>query len=577
MSGQWERLHISSKTGSPPALLYRYITTTSGYELYMTDLTNIWSEHMTRQAIIEKADKYEATIDPSEDPEQFRILLQTIGNALQNKPETRTTLLKQNSRSNILELITSTNLPAPLAPLTWKLDLCKEPQSSITSHLLLPLIHAEAQREVHQKTLIDQLIKKDWVLGKLFDKIEVIGLDLSTVFPGMSGLRPGRKGTTLAQAAKYIKGVAPFNETAWLDEICESSADVNLAAKIISEISGSKPSKLHPPPDAWWETLPTTSDDLTCPLSAPCEKGEGEVEPRRSNHNTRMDINSGTETEDDDEDDKFERQETSPRLKRAMEEANQAAAPRKEDQKTDKEPGLNPSHPSQQKVPQRPSRGLGMIGGKNKPTKQPSPQPSLPPRDATPSSHPAQAHSVDEPLIDEDQTDSGSDQDDQNSSPLAKTITPQDLSAKPRGLGVIGGKKKEKQPIPTTQCTSPQPSGSKPRGDNSPKTPPLPEAKTKRAGKLGVIGGKASRREIDTSPPRIEATSSQAGGAGTHLETPNVEPAMSVSLERRKPKVQSEEPRQEETEQERADRKREDLKRQLEAKARAPAKKKRKF
>src|SRR4029077_2193693 len=103
----------------------------------------------------------------------------------------------------------------PLLPLEWTLYLSKEPQTELTRHLLLPLLRNAAERERLEKSLLDHLKEKDWVLGKLLDKIESSGLDLSTVFPGTVSLRASKRGTTLSQAAKSIRGAAPFDAKAW--------------------------------------------------------------------------------------------------------------------------------------------------------------------------------------------------------------------------------------------------------------------------------------------------------------------------------------------------------------------------
>lgn len=305
MSEKWQRLHLANEGNIPP-LLFKYSTTASGYELHITDLNYIWSEHLDRKAVLKRADEDGTTIDPSEDLEQFKVLLQKIGEGLQSDPGSKTSLNpKTRGSAHSLELTVISKLPAPLRPLKWKLCLSKEPQSSMTSHLLLPLINTEADREACQQSLIDELNKKDWVLAKIFDKIEAMGIDLSTIFPGTSGLRgAGRKGPTLAQAAKYIRGLAPFNEQAWREKVSKSSPNVGLSANIVAEMSAGsldsgKLDPLKPPPDEWWAGL-TTSDDT---ITASTPEGDGKREPEATSLADGMDIDTdvGSETGEDDE------------------------------------------------------------------------------------------------------------------------------------------------------------------------------------------------------------------------------------------------------------------------------------
>ncbi|KAG2411818.1 hypothetical protein HFD88_009374 [Aspergillus terreus] len=574
MSAPWKKLHLSRTTGSPP-LLYKYISTSTSYELYVTDLTNIWSEHMSRQAILKRADKDDATIDPSEDPEQFGLLLQKISDALQHAPGSSTTLHHRSSGS--LELTTSIKLPAPLEPLRWTLYLSKEQPSSTTAHLLLPLIEAEVDRESRQKTLIDQLHKKDWILAKLFDKIEAVGIDLSTIFPGISGLRSSRKGTTLAQAAKYIKGVAPFDEQAWLNEASKSSPGVDLASNILAEISGTggteSAGKLHPPPDAWWEEISTIEDHAD--RSSPSQSETPKPQPKVSNDDLEMETDSGGETDDDE----FQRQETPPRLKRPQATREKSPVPTEKNQGTNDEPVEKSPLPERQKPPSKQPKSLGVIGGKKQLHQAPPKSPPAPERDVT-TKKSSQTHDQNDLLTDEDKTDSGPDGRAASPSPPA---TPkhkeqaQKPSVKPRGLGVIGGKKKKEANPAPAQSTSPTSLEDEPRGSSIEKSP-LPATRTKRAGKLGVIGGKASKATTDTVPLGKPSPPRRAEEDTEMSETAKAkpEPAKPPSVEKETRQTQ-EEPKKEETEQERADRRREELKRQLEAKAKAPVKKKRKF
>ena len=299
MTTVWERLCLSNDEKTPP-LLYKFISTAYTYEIYMTDLINVWTEQLSRQAILRRANEENTTIDPSEDAEQFGVLLQKIRDALHGETGSSATL-NHRARGDSLELATYTKLPAPLEPLKWTLRLTKESPSASTSQLLLPLVMAEADWESRQQVLIEQLHKKDWVLEKLFDKIEAMGIDLGTIFPGTSGLRTGRKGTTLLQAARYIKGVAPFDEQAWRDETSKSSPHLGFAANIVKEVTGSGSTGsfegLDVPPDAWWELVGTHNSPLAVPSTR--KERNQDVEPKELKEDDATETDAGTETEDE--------------------------------------------------------------------------------------------------------------------------------------------------------------------------------------------------------------------------------------------------------------------------------------
>ncbi|PLB45647.1 XLF-domain-containing protein [Aspergillus steynii IBT 23096] len=639
MSTKWQRLCPANQSDLPP-LLFKYHLTSDGYELYMTDLTNVWSEHLSRHQILTRADESAATIDPSEDAEQYQMLLQKIGDAFHNEKDTHVTLDHKSPGTDTLRLTTSTKLPGPLRPLEWTLFLEKEPQSLLAQYMLFPLIKAEAGWESRQQNLMDQLKRKDWILGKLFDKLESVGVDLSTIFPGVSGLRTVRKGATLSQAAKHIRGVAPFDEHAWLDEQNQSSSDTNLAANLLAELfptseATAQPESPHPPPDGWWHGLSAAS--TTALPQRDDVKGIEEPEPPQDGGMT--DTASGIDT-----DDEFERQETPPRFKRSKDTKDKSPDARKL-QAPEQDLKASPS-PSPRKPPTKRSTGLGKIGGPKPALTQAARSSPSPDHEPTITSEPTRTSPTNN-----DETDSGSDSDldggrpapskptpqPQTTSPAkpralglgriggqrrqeqkqespkhspSGTATPEDddaknshvqsqekPSAKPRGLGTIGGKKKE-PPAPPAKSPEPQQST-----DSSP-SPPSTKPKPKPTGsKLGVIGGnKVSKNSASSAPASHPPSSSTASrpnpiaDADTETEDENYPPANKgqtskpksfarKSLSPEEPKHQprlsepraSEPPTEPETEEQKADRKREELKRQLQAKAKAPAKKKRKF
>lgn len=299
MPGKWQRLHLPKHEGLPP-LLFKYNSTPKSYELYITDLTKLWSEQLSHKQILKRAEEDDTTIDPSEDSEQFKVLLQKIDEALRSSPGSSMSLTS-GSETDSLELQLSTKLPAPLKPLKWNVYLSKEPHVASTNHLLLPLLREEMGWESRQRTLLDQLKQKDWVLAKLFDKVEAMGIDLSTVFPGISGLLGARKEPSLAQAAKYVKGVAPFDEQAWLGEINKAFPESGLAANLLTELSGvdtSDAEQLNPLLGKWWESLDARGTAAVNP--EPDHETREKPAPKISKEPMKMDVDTASE------DDEFE-------------------------------------------------------------------------------------------------------------------------------------------------------------------------------------------------------------------------------------------------------------------------------
>jgi len=305
MSLKWHRLHLSDQ--SLPPLLFQYTWTRQGYEFYVTDLTYIWSERLPQKQITKRAEENATTIDPGEDSGQLDVLLEKIGEALQKGKDTAK--LSSGTQTDSLEITTTTKLPAPLKPLRWVLKLSKESSSYLTGKLLFPLLKEEANWELRQRSLLRQIKQKDYVLSKLFDKIESIGVDLGSVFPSAAGSRKSHKTITRSEAARFVKGIEPFEEQAWLAET-EPSEGVGLATNLLQEISES--GDLHDfclsqPRDEWWREL-TKSSESSAKESSPAR----EKIPRIDRKNDDIVQRNYTEHEgeltasSDDEDDEFQ-------------------------------------------------------------------------------------------------------------------------------------------------------------------------------------------------------------------------------------------------------------------------------
>ncbi|CEJ55828.1 hypothetical protein PMG11_02059 [Penicillium brasilianum] len=552
MATEWRRLRLSQE--DVPPLLCQYTWTRQGYELYVTDLTSIWSERLSLKEILKRADESATTIDPSEGLDQLDLLLTKIGEALRGDGGTATTINTVTTPDS-LELKTTTKLPAPLRPLKWTLRVFKEPASSMTTNVILPLLRGEATWESRQRSLLDQLKQKDWVLGKLFDRFEALGADLGTVFPGAAGMRTARKGSSRSEAAKFIKGVAPFDEHTWLAESAGSSSGTKVAFNLVHEFTGSGRGldleRLRPSQEKWWSGLQSHPETTSFREEEPKKPSTSQSKIKPVEPQCDVDLDEDTASESDI--DEFEQQEVIPR-QRVQETESAIPPPKQEAKKKSLSPPPQPAHTND--------------GTATESEHEPELEPELSPptrRRRTPAASP--------PL-----------------EPTAPDMPSKEPPSKPKkGLGVIGGKKKAAEPEPQPESApSPPPKQPSIHSEDHTSTIASP-AKTKKSTRLGMIGGKAkTKAATPTKTPPVQEES-PAVGPSPERKTRGSSPApMQPATDRVPPKRESREPSlpvqapsaapaPEETEAQRADRKREELKRQLEAKSKAPAKKKRRF
>ncbi|KAK5800643.1 hypothetical protein VI817_002855 [Penicillium citrinum] len=501
----------------------------------MTDLTSIWAEQLSHKDILERAEQGSTTIDPSEGDDQLDLLLTKIGEALDGsngKPS-----INSGSRADSIKINISAKLPAPLRPLNWYLNLSKESASSLTKLIILPLLKDEAAWESRQQLLLDQLRQKDWVLSKVFDRIEALGIEMGSIFPSAAGLRSAKKANTRSELAKLIKGVAPFDEQAWLTQSKDCYDGSSAASNIAHELFGSKNERStadsNPVRDNWWTELgnstiaaqegtgqPPKGSDARMPSPSPA-KDSVTQEVKHSD----PDLDDGDITAETT-DSEFEKSSSSPGPKlppRQRKSARSHANKGNESTASESEPDLDsapapqkskptstaPKQDPTQKPPKKAPGRLGVIGGKKKQAKAPSPPKAPTPEPPTQVSE-SEIHHETSPI--------------QSPSP-AKV-------KKPSRLGVVGGKKKEK------------------RQETPPSEPPAVSSSYRLPTKSPQQDHVKSEQNIkDLSPKKEKPT-----------ELPAVKP-----------------PQAPETEEEKVSRRREELKRQLEAQSKAPAKKKRRF
>lgn len=310
----------------------------------------------------------------------------------------------------------------------------------------------------------------------------------------------------------------------------------------------------------------------------------------------------------------LQRQETPPRLKQTTRERSRSAIPPDVDETeaqgdadhsetaSDDEPPTRASTASTQsghRAKARP-KNLGTIGGKKKPKDRSSRKSTA----STASGSESPPATTKKPSADDStESDEEAVPSPARQPPVEKTVKPsaEDKPKKQRagGLGTIGGGKKYKDKQLSRDST-PLPDWSRDTsGDEEESRPRTSPKKPRRGGKLGVIGKKADDQVDKNSkhlPSRTSKTSTLVRNDGDESDDlddqPVGKPRASKSTSRTadlpkkeepssspepSPKKPPPQPEKEETAAEKANRRPEELKRQLEAKEKAPAKKKRKF
>ncbi|KFY07620.1 hypothetical protein V492_06983 [Pseudogymnoascus sp. VKM F-4246] len=552
-----------------PPLLISTSFTVDSYKIYVTDLAHLWCEDLDRRSILRRSLAEDTSIDPSEDAGQLKLFLDKISLGLEGGKDTDLLLgLDTHSAKESLtgarnlEIHMSVSLPKPLQPLVWTIKLSSCPQSDFATHFTIPLLCAQNARLKELDSLVGMLRDKDNVIQKLVDKLEATGAELGQLFPGVAG-KGGRKVPRRVVEEK-VKGLELFRQEQWRNAMRNAESENEHAdVKTIIQGAFTKESpvgllahgaELPGRFDKWWDQLKDGAINLSTPQDGgqAADAGAKEVKTEAADADMDTTEDEGSEGKADD----FQVAATPPRQQvlssRAKSSPSRKPAQKQEpsDDGTDDSDDLGASQsqhitirdsfpaPKEEKRPE--TKKMGAIGGAKKASKvatkkQPEADPEPEPEPVAKSTR---SHKQDDADGNETETE------DEDINAPSKPTTPQKKSlpkpaakaVKKGGLGKIGGKKRDSPPVPVSPSKEDAPAAQESE----------PPAKPTRS-KLGRIGHK---------PPKDEAAAEEDSRGRTEVK-------------------EEEKPR--ETSEERAQRKREELKRQLEEKAKAPAKKKRKF
>lgn len=215
---KWCLLPFSSSTQHVP-FFCKFSSDSTGFKLLVTDLSNVWEQSRTRRQIFKEALSSDAcSIDPSEDPSQYDVLLEKLRSSLSGEEGSKSHIHLASEQSREMKIVSFIPLPIPLAPLTWTFNLQSSSDGlGIQREILLPALEASAIRDQQVESLKKHLNDKDHVISRLMDKIGSSGIDLSMVFPGLTNAKSGKRKNDGTQATKFVAGLAPFDEKEWIE------------------------------------------------------------------------------------------------------------------------------------------------------------------------------------------------------------------------------------------------------------------------------------------------------------------------------------------------------------------------
>ncbi|KAF1936846.1 XLF-domain-containing protein [Clathrospora elynae] len=541
----WRVLELSEQADGEqiPQLLIKLVFRTDSYTVHLTDLSNIWSEELDPDDIVDRASQEQSPIEVSkQDTAQLAILLDNVRKPLEHSDDA-TCRITRNDTDGIT-LHTSIRLPEPLDRLTWKFHLEKRASATLKNELILPLLVSSHIQHERITALVSTIVDKDKAITRLVDQYESNNLDLAAAFPSIGGLKGGRKMVKREQAAMRVPALQPFREEAWRQETGQlKDSDVTtlcLFQEALAQSTPKVPPKLKSEhrANAWWTAVPTRLSLPTAATKSKAKKPTPVANPKKV----------VVESSEDETEDEFETHEN---FKATLQIRNIPGKPAKTtisvslpnqtkikdedyDESTDDEDPAPPKSQSQSQV-RTPRKSPPR---RQYPTLEPSPPPKV------------------------------------TSSPAEKSNV--------KGFR-IGGKAKKAtkspEPLPEAAVATPDPEVLPTRESMPPSSQPDTQANMtpRKVRKPFKIGGKGKTANGDASQHGITASPNTNRMRAT--QSPTAEPPLSPPPRKPVKELTPVTEVHEETPEEKAERKRAELKRKNEeaAKKQAQAKKKKRF
>ena len=219
----WRPLRLTSQAEESFCLLVKYEFSATSYTIQLTDLTYLWTECLDRKQIIRRALGLNTSIDPSEDGNQMRVFLHHVQTCFEGGSGTSISIDGKNSPSRF-SLHLSVELPSPLAPLEWPVNLSQSSQNLFTSCFVIPCLTQISSLGAQVDSLLMHLREKDNVIRRLTERMQTDGTDLHKVFPGAAAWKSGSKLGVRDALSKSVKGIAEFDEVEWRKH-CAANGD----------------------------------------------------------------------------------------------------------------------------------------------------------------------------------------------------------------------------------------------------------------------------------------------------------------------------------------------------------------
>jgi hypothetical protein len=300
----WRVLQLSEQPDGEhiPQLLVKPVFQSDSYIVHLTDLSNIWSEELDPDGVVDRASQEHSPIEVSkQDAAQLAILLDNVKKALENAEDATCRITRNDT--NGITLHASVSLPEPLDRLTWKFQLEKRTSTTLKNELILPLLVSSHIQHERITGLVSTITNKDKAITRLVDQFDTNNMDLAAVFPSIGGMKSGRKMIKREQAAKHVPALQPFREEAWRHETAQlrdsEVTTLGLFQEALAQSTPKVPLELQSEEReaSWWSAVPTR---LSLPKAQAKSKAKSKAKKPAPAGKTKAVLDSSDEETEDE-------------------------------------------------------------------------------------------------------------------------------------------------------------------------------------------------------------------------------------------------------------------------------------
>ena len=193
----------------------------------------------------------------------MKVFLDKLASALHNGTNKLAKDDNEDTALRSLVLKTTFDLPKPLKPLEWSFTLWPQAASELAATILRPALHQLSMAQQKLESIFDVVKDKDHVIERLLDRVAEKGVDMSLIFPTLTGTsKRGGSGVKVEEARKLVPGMKGFDRHSWERCFREDATDSKAETGLSELVTGCERCFIHSEEDhaesmsSWVQKLP---------------------------------------------------------------------------------------------------------------------------------------------------------------------------------------------------------------------------------------------------------------------------------------------------------------------------------